>query len=103
MEKEIDRCCGSCCWFYGEMTDGDGFCALLKGSGADEFLNCSQSCFVHVAPDNRYGYVSRQEMRHHMAVLLQTVRRDVSFYGKRDGLTDAKEFACKYVKVFSKL
>ena len=94
-----DKCCGNCCWFFGEDTDGWGQCVLQ-----DYDLNsmhCSDMC--------EDDYVSRQEMRHHMAVLLQHNR------WRRSELTshvyqvdpfelgDAIDFTVKYMKTFSKL
>lgn len=93
-KNKEDKLCGECCWFYGEMTDGEGLCA--HNPMFNEFCN---TCGSPACND----YVSRQEMRHHMAVLLQAVRRHIAFYGKKDALTDASEFAYKYMKVFSEL
>jgi hypothetical protein len=56
------------------------------------------------------GFVSRKEMRHHMAVLLQwerymSDRSELTLY-RAPSLADrnkAMKFAYKYMKVFSKL
>ena len=92
--KQKEKCCGNCCWFYGEMTCGDGFCALSPVD--DNWVRCDMCC--------RDSFVSREEMRHHMAVLLQASRWHNSTIAKRpDGLFEAAEFAYKYMKVFSEL
>ena len=104
MEKETEKCCGNCCWFYGEMTDGEGFCALR-----DPLINetrCDFLCAYEL-------YVSRQEMRHHMAVLLQADRwyrathdeenYDLRYMPDPIDYRVALAFAYKYMKVFSEL
>ena len=97
MKQEEEKCCGECCWFHGEMTDGEGLCA--HNPMFNEFCN---TCGSPACND----YVSRQEMRHHMYVLLATKywfegnpRHNVS---PRE-IHDAFSFAYKYMKVFSKL
>ena len=103
LNRETERCCGGCCWFYGEDTDGWGFCACQKNRDID-MENCSDMC-----EDN---FVSIKEMRHHTAVLLQEKRWQEWFEGKREGeiflpsvedVVNAQDFAYKYMKVFSKL
>jgi hypothetical protein len=112
-EKEIEECCGNCCWFFSEDTDGWGFCAANKGTVGD-FVNCSDLCLDE--------YVSRQEMRHHMAVLLQLYRCETEegkngwdsekkcwkpiVYRKLPTMKhalNAMMFAYKYMKIFSQL
>jgi len=101
--KDKDKFCGECCWFYGEKTDGWGFCVHLKDmcDGSD-FKVCSDLCTTD-------EYVSRQEMRHHMAVLLQYNRWLTDWIGvkrycpDRVDLMDATEFAYKYMKIFGEL
>ena len=98
--KEEERCCGNCCWFCFEQTDGDGQCP--DSDGAWRFTNCGDT------PCN--DYVSRKEMRHHMAVLLQwerymSDRSELALY-RAPSLADrnkAMKFAYKYMKVFSEL
>ena len=95
-DKE-EKCCGGCCWFYAEDTDGWGFCACQKGKELD-IMNCSDMC--------EDDYVSKKEMRHHMAVLLQYHRADESMnyrFPGGDALEDAVVFAYRYMKVFSEL
>ena len=92
-----DKCCGNCCWFFGEDTDGWGQCVLQ-----DYDLNsmhCSDMC--------EDDYVSRQEMRHHMAVLLQFGRwrsdRANHYPAPAVDIAKAMDFAYRYMKTFSKL
>jgi len=101
MKQEEEKCCGNCCWFYDEMTDGDGFCIMQKGE-IDDLMYCGSKCCDL--------FVSRQEMRHHMAVLLQAnrYRRDdhvPSIYRMPDPkeLVKAIDFAYNYIKIFSNL
>jgi hypothetical protein len=93
---ELERCCGNCCWFCFEQTDGEGQCPSSDGGWL--FTNCgSTPC---------KDYISRQQMRHHMAVLLQYHRADENMNYRFPGgeaLEDAVVFAYKYMKVFSKL
>lgn len=101
-----DKFCGNCAWFYGEMTDGTGFCACLKGS--IEFVNCADPC--DMCENN---YVSRHQMRHHMAVLLQAERwysaindtknYNIVYMPNPTEYRKAIRFAYKYMKVFSNL
>lgn len=94
--KDKERCCGNCCWFYGECTDGWGQC-ICQNCDTDS-MHCSDMC--------EDDYVSRQEMRHHMAVLLQYHRADEDMnyrFPGGDSLEEAVVFAYKYMKVFSKL
>ena len=107
MDKE-ERCCGACCWFYAEDTDGWGFCAKRKGCVTD-YMHCSDLC-TDIGDDDTDNFVSRQEMRHYMAVLLQHRRcmHDCNVRAIRkpvDSIERGKaiEFAYKYMKVFSKL
>lgn len=108
MKQEEERCCGACCWFYAEDTDGWGFCARRKGD-ITEYMHCDDLC-NDANDDDTDNFVSRQEMRHHMAVLLQDRRcmHDCNVRAIRkpvDSIERGKaiEFAYKYMKVFSKL
>ena len=61
-------------------------------------MHCSDLCTTD-------EYVSREEMRHHMAVLLQYHRADENMNYRFPGgeaLEEAVAFAYKYMKVFSK-
>ena len=95
-----DKYCGNCCWFYAEMTDGYGFCACNVLAFADRYCG-------HKACER---YVSCQEMRHHMAVLLQANRyrryqHVPSIYRMPDPteLGKAIDFSVKYMKTYCKL
>lgn len=97
MEKKTEKCCGVCCWFCFEQTDGEGQCPT--GDGCWTFTHCG------VDPCN--SFVSREEMRHYMAVLLQAKRWSgnqltVVKPDTKDFL-EAIDFAVKHMKVFSKL
>lgn len=89
-------CCGNCCWFFGESTDGDGNCIKHY---LDQMPNCAD-----VACEE---YTGREEMRHHLAVLTRLLRwtRDkehrhpVSW----EDIMKAIEFAIEYIKTFNKL
>ena len=97
-----EKCCGNCCWFKYEDTDGFGNCVVDRIKKAFGFTRCGD-----VACDE---YVSNKEMRHHMAVLLQAnrYRRDQhvpAIYRMPDPkeLGKAIDFSVKYMKVFSRL
>lgn len=96
-----DCCCGGCCWFYAEDTDGWGQC--IRQDILCDSMHCSDLCTTD-------GYVSRERMRHYMAVLLQAnrYRRDQhvpSIYRMPDPkeLGEAIDFACEYMRKFSNL
>ena len=102
MKEEEEKCCGDCCWFAFECTDGDGTCF----SNENEYLDSARWC----SDPPCKGYVSRQEMRHHMAVLIQAnrYRRDQnvpSIYRMPNPteLGKAIDFSVKYMKTFSEL
>lgn len=100
MEK--DKCCGSCCWFCFEEAGGWGQCMIQSLSDTD-LMHCTDLCTTD-------EYVSREEMRHYMAVLLQANRyrrdKNVPAIYKMPNPTElgkAIDFAVRYIKVFSKL
>jgi hypothetical protein len=96
MKQKEEKYCGECCWFYGEDTYGYGFCPFRFA----ETHECGQRCEVPLK------YVSKKEMRHHMAVLLQYHRADESMnylFPGGEALEDAVVFAYRYMKVFSEL
>lgn len=99
MKKE-DKFCGECCWFYGEDTDGYGLCPFRLA----ELQRCSDKCQIIEK------YVSKEDMRHYQAVLLQAnrYRRDdnvSSIYRMPDPkeLGMAIDFAYQFIKIFSEL
>lgn len=89
--------CGECCWFYAEDTYGYGMCPFRFA----ETHECGQQCEVPLK------YVSKKEMRHHMAVLLQQHRvvenPSIRFSTGVKDLWEAQDFAYRYIKVFSNL
>ena len=95
-----DKCCGKCCWFFGEDGYGVGNCAIGFADLHNRFMVC-----------NKDGvYVSRTKMRHYLAVLLQAnrYRRDhnvpaIYKMPKATELGKAIDFAYKYIKTFSEL
>lgn len=97
MEKEAEKYCGECCWFYGEDTWGYGSYPYRFA----ELQRCSDKCPI------TEKYVSKEDMRHYMAVLLQANRyRCVpSIYRMPDPkeLGKAIDFAYNYIKIFSNL
>ena len=100
MTKINEKFCGNCCWFYGEETDGWGICILQD---LCDSMHCSDLCTTD-------EFISKQEMRHHMAVLLQLnrYRRDTHFPGiyrtpKPSEVSRAIEFSVRYMKVFREL
>ena len=100
MKNNEDKCCGNCCWFFGEDTYGNGFCPFRFA----EVQRCSDKCPI------TEKYVSKEQMRHYQAVLLQAnrYRRDQnvpSIYRMPDPkeLGRAIDFAYEYMKVFSEL
>jgi hypothetical protein len=99
MKQKEDKSCGECCWFYAEDTDGYGLCPLALM----ETKRCDEPC-------TNGKIVSREVMRHHMAVLLQAnrYRRDdhvPAVYRMPDPkeLGRAIDFAVEYMRVFSNL
>lgn len=98
-DKE-ERCCGVCCWFYGEDTYGYGGCPFKFA----DLRQCDQPC------EAGEHFVSKKQMRHYMAVLLQAnrYRRDpnvpaIHRMPRPTELGKAIDFAVKYMKIFSEL
>ena len=94
--KDKDKYCGECCWFYGEDTFGYGLCplALMEQKRCDE-------------PCTNGRFVSREDMRHYQAVLLQFGRymKDSFIHKmpKQIEVVRAIDFAYDFIKVFSEL
>lgn len=95
-----ERFCGCCSWFYAEDTYGCGVCPFKFA----EMRECGQQC------DAGEHFVSRERMRHYMAVLLQAnrYRRDDNVpplyrMPNPTELGKAIDFAVEYMKVFSEL
>lgn len=100
MKEKEGKFCGECCWFYGEDTYGYGNCPFRFA----DVHECGQQC------DTPNKYVSKTQMRHYQAVLLQAnrYRRDdnvPAIYKMPDPkeLGKAIDFAFEYIKVFSNL
>ena len=96
--KDKDRYCGECCWFYGEDPFGYGSCPFRFA----ELQRCSDMCPI------TEKYVSKKEMRHHMAVLLLHKRwldDDMFIHYAPDGdeVCKAIDFAYQFIKIFSEL
>lgn len=99
MKKNEEMYCGNCCWFSGEDHYGYGLCPFRFGDAA----HCGDECTTN-------EFVSRKEIRHHMAVLLQLnrYRMDTHFpciyrTPKPSEVSRAIEFSVRYMKVFSEL
>ncbi len=100
MKNKEEKCCGCCCWFYGEDTYGYGSCPFQFAVTRE----CGNPCNIESE------YVSKEQMRHYLAVLLQAnrYRRDNNVPAiyrmprpKETG--KAIDFAYKYIKIFSHL
>ncbi len=110
MEKEEEKCCGNCCWFCYEDTDGNGFCAEAKGEAWGDIVRCDHKCKYYRGGCDNPCFVSREQMRHYQAVLLQAnrYRRDdnvPAIYKMPDPkeLGKAIDFAIEHMKVFGNL
>ena len=103
MEDDNRKHCGNCCWFYCEQTGGEGFC-IQQINEFDDGMMCYDVC-----QDMGHGqpFISRLQMRHHMAVLLQANRfyKNPEIYRipPADDFKAAVEFAYKYMKAFREL
>ena len=98
-DKE-EKCCGGCCWFYGEDTYGYGCCPFKFA----DVRQCEEPC------EAGEHFVSKKQMRHYMAVLLQAnrYRRDpnvpaIHKMPRPTELGQAIDFAVKYMEIFSEL
>ena len=60
--KEEEKCCGACCWFQFEDTEGWGYCPHLTIGESSGVTHCSDLC-------TRDKFVSKSEKRHHLAML----------------------------------
>ena len=99
MTKINEKFCGNCCWFSGEDHYGYGLCPFRFGDAA----HCGDECKAD-------EFISKKEMRHHMAVLLQYNRymKDTHYptiykMPWQSELEKAIEFSVKYMKVFREL
>lgn len=95
--KKSDKYCGCCCWFYAEDTYGYGGCPFQFA----EVRECGKKCNID-------KFVSKEEMRHHLAVILNYIRnkRQGCFNDAAkwpDELDEPLIFAYRYIKIFSQL
>ena len=98
--RKSEKRCGECCWFCYEDTDGWGQCMQQD---VCDCMHCSDLC-------TKDEFVSREKMRHYQALMLQhnRWRRDDNVPNSHKKvnpkeLGEAIDFACKYMKTFSKL
>lgn len=91
-----ERCCGACSWFMFECIDGWGQCPHQDIESSS--MHCSDLCTTD-------KFVSRETMRHYLAVLIQANRwrRDMhvpAIYKMPDPaeLGKAIDFAVDYIK-----
>jgi hypothetical protein len=67
-KERCEQCCGSCCHFKYEETDGWGQCVkVLQKTGGIASTHCSDLCICH-------SYASEGFKRHQMAVLRKCQR-----------------------------
>ena len=96
MKQKEENYCGGCCWFCYEQTNGWGQCIVQEMCDS---MHCSDLCTTD-------KYLSKNDMRHYMAVLLQfnRYRRDDEGIYRCPNPTEigeAIDFAVRYLKVFS--
>lgn len=98
--------CGDCCYFFAECTDGDGCCAKHYWDVSEDGNPMVASCSQPACDD----YISRQEKRHHLAVLLQhnRWRRDNEVPNSRrmvnpTELGKAIDFVIDYIRTYDKI
>ena len=99
MSKEC-KCCGNCCWNLYECSDGYGTCLHEYPF---HVTKCDDVC-------TNGKYVSNEEKRHYLAVLLQYNRwildEGTPFIRKKPNyseITKAIDFAVQYIKQIEKI
>ena len=99
--QDYPECCGTCCWFTGEDTDGYGWCV-----NKNDYLSNIQRCSDEPCSD----YASRQQQRDYTAILIRAnrYRRDqhVPSIYRMPNPTDlgkAIDFAVNFIKNFGEL
>jgi hypothetical protein len=97
-EKEKNNC-GSCCWFYGELTDGWGQC--MRQDICDS-MHCTDLCTTD-------KYISKEKVRHSAAVLARFKRavhnwdeKVVNIRPKESEIDEAIEIVARYINVITK-
>lgn len=99
---EEEKCCGNCCWFAFEDTDGDGQCMKvgLHGTPYGAPTHCS-------TPHCKKHYLSNELRDKYRNILLKAdewyKNEGKSEIPDANDFKDAIEFAHKYIDVFSKL
>ena len=95
-EGSVERCCGACCHFEHEDTDGWGICPLLDAP-IGEPMHCSDLCTAD-------GFISKEEKRHHLAMLRKCQRCLKGNIGTQHDV-DVKEInrAIDFVVVYCKI
>ncbi len=98
-DKQL-KVCGECVWFYGEDTYGYGICPFQFG----EETCCEDDCVIP------HYFVSREQARHHLAVLVQSNRwrRDPNVPAiykmpQPKEVGEAIDFTIKFTKTFMDL
>lgn len=98
--KVIDneRCCGACCYFKHELTDGYGWCDKLAKFNLEGVVYCSDPCICD-------SFVSCEEKRHHMAMLRKCQRCLNDNVGTQQDLDikaigEAIDFIVDYAKMY---
>ena len=99
--RDFSPCCGACCWFCFECTEGDGQCVNTKKGGYPmQCTRCdSKAC---------KRYISRDTMQHYQDILEQynKARRDNDGkfeYPDPVEVGKALDFSIKYMQIFGKL
>ena len=98
--ENSEKWCAFCSWFHSDDAYGFGCCAL----------KLADVCRAEMPCNNEEYFVSRKQMRHYLAVLLQAnrYRRDQHVPSSHKmpsptELGEAIDFAYKYIKTFSDL
>lgn len=97
-EEKCEQCCGSCCHFKYEDTDGWGLCPKLAKKDGVGASRCSDLCTCG-------GYASEEFKRHQMAVLRKCQRCLKSNIGTEhaldvDDVCFAIDFLIDYAKLY---
>ena len=97
-EEKCEQCCGSCCHFKYEDTDGWGLCPKLAKKDGVGVMHCSDLCTCG-------GYASEEFKRHQMAVLRKCQRCLKSNIGTEhaldvDDVCFAIDFLIDYAKLY---
>lgn len=95
MVPDEERCCGGCCWFKFEETDGWGQCCCPDGECILGVTHCSDFC-------TGARYVGIDEKRRHLAVLRKFQRCLSQVVKNKDvdvkSVCDSLDFVIGYCK-----